>query len=145
MAGTHEHLFVRDMVREELPNEGELAYGEVEKGTSGAFALMSGWQVDPSKIHIAYSWIYEVPTPNPYVLEHTHPYDEVLIWMGSNSEDKNDLGAESWIELEGERYTIDTTTALYIPAGMRHCPLGYVRVDRPISFIALSLNGEYVS
>lgn len=144
MPGRHESQFVRKMKRESLPNEGELAYGEEEKGTSGAFAMLSDWQVDISKVHIAYSWIYEVPTPNPYVLAHTHPYDEVLLWMGNNPHDLDDLGAVAEIDLEDETYLVDTSTALYIPAGMRHCPLGYQRVDRPFSFIALSLNGHYV-
>ncbi|WP_242905702.1 hypothetical protein [Actinomadura terrae] len=144
-SGKHEKLIVRNMVREELPNEGVLRYGEEEKGTSGAFAMMSGWQVDLSQVHIAYSWIHEVPTPNPYVLEHVHDYDEVLLFMGDNPHDLDDLGAVAEIDLEGETYVIDTSAAIYIPRGMRHCPLGYQRVDRPLSFIALSLNPTYES
>ncbi|WP_028921623.1 hypothetical protein [Pseudonocardia acaciae] len=138
-----ESYIVRKMVREELPNEGVLAYGEVEGGTSGAFAMMSGRQVPASKVHVAYSWIYRVPTPNPYVLEHTHDYDEVLLFMGNNPDDLDDLGAVAHIDLDGTTHVIDTSTAIYIPAGTRHCPLGYERVDRPLSFIALSLHPEY--
>ncbi len=33
-----------------------LAYGETKGGTSGAHALISGWQVDGAKVHVAYSW-----------------------------------------------------------------------------------------
>ncbi|PPK65179.1 hypothetical protein V5P93_003616 [Actinokineospora auranticolor] len=145
MAGKYEKYIVRNMVREELPNEGVLAYGEVEGGTSGAHALISGWQVPGCQVHIAYSWIYQVPTPNPYVLEHTHEYDEVLLWMGSNPDDINDLGAVAELTIEGEVYEISTSASVYIPAGVRHCPLGYKSVDRPFQFIALSLHPEYKS
>ena len=143
--GEFEKWIVRKGVRESLPNEGELAYGETEAGTSGAHALLSNWQVDVSNIHIAYSWIHQVPTPNPYVLEHRHDYDEVLLFMGNNPDDLDDLGAVAELDIEGETYVIDSTASVYIPAGTRHCPLGYRSVDRPISFIALSLNGGYES
>lgn len=35
--------------------------------------------------------------------------------------------------------------SVYIPAGTRHCPLGFNRVDRPFRFSALSLSTEYAS
>ena len=74
--------------------------------------------------------------------EHEHEYDEVLIWTGSDPENPHDLGGELLIDIEGETYSVTTSGALYIPAGLRHCPLDFKKVTRPIRFSALSLSGD---
>jgi len=87
-----------------------------------------------AQIHMTYIWVNEVDQETPWVAEHVHDYDEVLIWTGSDPANPRDLGAE--IYMEG---------SIYIPAGTRHCPLGFIRVDRPFTFSALSLAPEYRS
>lgn len=143
--GRHEHLIVRHATSENLPNEGVLDQNQETRGRSGSGTYLSGLQVDGCAVHLHYAWITEVPGPNPYVLEHDHPYDEMLFFMGGDSEDPADLGAVVDLDLDGETYTIDTTSSVWIPAGLKHCPITYQRVDRPHGFIALSLDGRYRS
>jgi hypothetical protein len=50
--------------------------------------------------------------------------------------DFKDFGAEVELEMgeEAEKHIINTTTWVYIPAGLLHCPLIFKKVDKPIMF-----------
>lgn len=145
MPGPHDNLLIRHGVFEDMPNEGELPDGGKPAGKGGARVYMSAPQVPASTIHMAYDWVYEVPTPNPYVVEHDHPHDELLFFMGGKPDDIEDLGAVVDLYLDGEPYRIETTCAVWIPAGLKHCPIHYHSVTRPHGFISLMLHGRYVS
>ncbi|MBB5959818.1 hypothetical protein FHS29_006439 [Saccharothrix tamanrassetensis] len=147
MTSQYERLFVRKMPNciDDLVNEGAAA-GVVEPDNVGeALALMRSQEVPESKIHLTYTWIRECDSPVQWVKEHEHDYDEVLIWHGNDPDNVDDLGAEIYLDIEGVRHTITTSGSVYIPAGVRHCPLGFNRVDRPFRFSALSLSPNYGS
>jgi hypothetical protein len=85
----------------------------------------------------------------PLVLEeskHTHEEDQILCFMGANPKDFHDFGAEATIELgdENEKHVINSTLFIYIPKGLKHCPLIFTRVDRPIVFADIVLAPLYV-
>ena len=63
---------------------------------------------------------------------HAHDYDEVLAFFGTNLEDPYDLGAEVELRLEDEKHIITKSSLVFIPAGLKHCPLTFLRVDRPV-------------
>jgi hypothetical protein len=88
-------------------------------------------------------WITEIPDPNPGVFSHTHEYDQLLIYMGADPKNSDDLGAELEIELEGEKHIINKTSAIYIPKGMKHCPITHKRVDRPYRVVTVAFSGGY--
>ncbi|WP_020496579.1 hypothetical protein [Sciscionella marina] len=147
MPSTYEHLIVRDMqdCLADFANEGDAAGLPTPDNLGEGLALMRSADVPESRIHMSHMWIKERDTPIQWVIEHEHPYDEVLIWTGNNPDDPRDLGAELYFDIEGERHIITTSGSVYIPAGVRHCPLGFNRVDRPFRFSALSLNPSYES
>ncbi len=147
MANQYEHLFVRDMpiIVGEMDNEGEAAGLEQPKNLGDGFWLMHSKLVPESQINMTHIWVHEVSEPVHWVNPHTHDYDEILIWTGSNPDDPRDLGAEITMEIDGEKHTITTSGSVYIPAGTVHCPLDFVRVDRPFRFSALSLAPKYTS
>lgn len=145
MAGAYEHLFVRHMglADADLVNEGAVATGEPRPSHIGeAFALMRREDVPEARIHATYSWIMPTDTGSHWVNEHEHDYDEVLVFLGSDPENPHDLGGEAFLWIEGEKYTINTSGSVYIPAGTRHCPLDWGVVTRPIHFNALSFSGD---
>jgi len=79
------------------------------------------------------------PIYKPYKMidkGHRHPCAEFLYFIGGNPMDFKDFGAE--VELlmgeEGETHFINTTTWVYIPKGLLHCPLIFKKVDKPIMF-----------
>jgi hypothetical protein len=63
---------------------------------------------------------------------HTHDFDEVIAFFGSNPEDPLDLGGEIEFWLGDEQHLINRTCLVYIPKGISHCPIRVRRLDRPI-------------
>ncbi len=68
---------------------------------------------------------------------HQHPFDEVVAFIGSNPDDPHDLCGEVEMWLEDEKHILTKSFLIYIPAGMKHCPLVIRRVDRPIFHFTL--------
>ena len=68
---------------------------------------------------------------------HTHPFEEVLTFFGTNYDDPHDLGGEIELWLEDEPFILTNSFLAYIPAGMKHCPLRIRRIDRPIFHFTL--------
>lgn len=68
---------------------------------------------------------------------HTHQDPEVLVALGTDPDNPEELGAE--IELcmgrEMEKHTITKSTLVYVPANFVHCPFRVIKVDRPFIFI----------
>lgn len=139
--GKFDKYIVRRPLYEDMPNE---AVGEGHSaGVTPAATFMSSPQVAGSPLHISWGVIYGIPDRNPYVVAHDHPYDEVLFFTGFNPENTEELGATVELELEDEAQLIDSTCAIYIPAGMKHCPMSVRSIDRPYGLAAICLAGRY--
>lgn len=63
---------------------------------------------------------------------HTHDFDEVITFYGSNPEDPIDLGGEVELWLGDEKHVFTKSVLVFVPKGLSHCPLIVRRVDRPI-------------
>ena len=63
---------------------------------------------------------------------HTHDYDEVIAFIGTDINNPYDLGAEVELWLGDEKHIINKTSLVFIPAGLKHCPLTFLKVDRPV-------------
>jgi hypothetical protein len=63
---------------------------------------------------------------------HTHDYDEVICFFGTDPEDFHELHAEIELWLGDEKHIITKTAIVFIPAGLQHCPLIIHRVDKPV-------------
>lgn len=74
---------------------------------------------------------------------HTHDFNEILGFFGTNPEDIYDLGGDLEIWLEDEKHVINRSCLIFIPKGMKHCPLRTTRLDRPIIHFALGTEGKY--
>ena len=82
-------------------------------------------------------------TDKPEVDAHTHPFDEVITFFGTDPDDPKDLCGEIEIWLEDEQYILDKSFLIYVPKGMKHCPLIIRRVDRPIFHFTAGPAGKY--
>ena len=78
-------------------------------------------------------------------IPHLHNYDKIFVFLGSNPDDMSDFDAEIRLSLgeEGEKYVMTSPTAVYIPAGLIHCPLTWVKVDRPVMFTEICMTPTY--
>jgi len=93
-------------------------------------------------------WIWEKTVPEELPGLHSHPFAEIVLLIGSNPKNLRDLGGiVEWgmgAGEEAERFTLTSTTAIYVPPNLPHGPLIYHRVDRPILNIAIGLGtGDY--
>ncbi len=68
------------------------------------------------------SWIWAGEDPGR-MEAHVHPYAEVIGFAGTNPQDPNDLGAEAELWMDDEQYIIKNSFLVYVPSGLKHCPL----------------------
>jgi hypothetical protein len=94
----------------------------------GAFQMNCAWYLRPTR---------GITTP------HSHEYDEIIGFFGSNPEDPYELGGEIELWLEDEQYILTRTSMVFVPKGMKHCPLILKRVDRPIFHFTTVSGGQY--
>ena len=95
----------------------------------GAFSVICSW--------------YWKATETEGSPSHTHDFDEVIGFIGSDPEHPQDLGGEVEFWLEDEQYFLTKSCLILCPKGLRHCPLRVTRVERPILFLAVSITGKY--
>ena len=79
------------------------------------------------------------PIYKPYEMipeGHRHSCAEILYFIGGDPMNFQEFGAEVELTMGEERevHVITTTTWVYIPAKMLHCPLNFKRVNKPIMF-----------
>lgn len=76
---------------------------------------------------------------------HAHDVDEIFFLFGGNPMNFFDFGAEIEIFLgeEGESHIINTTSIIYIPKGLIHCPVIIRRVDKPFQWMHVLLAPKY--
>ena len=107
----------------------------------GGRVLYLDSQIVPGAFYMETVWIMPRPALSPEEIaaakkrgpgSHSHDYDEVIAFFGTNHEDPSDLGAEVELWLGDEKHIITKTSLVFIPAGLKHCPLIFLRVDRPV-------------
>jgi len=101
------------------------------KGRLPAMTMMSNNLVPGSDHYVEVGWITQMPDINPHILEHTHDYDEIVMHIGTDPSDEEDLGAEIEFMLDGRPLIIDKTSSVFVPRGMKHGPLTWKRFTKP--------------
>jgi hypothetical protein len=76
-------------------------------------------------------------------IAHTHDFDEVLGFIGSNRETPRKLNSKIEFWLEDEQYIIDYSCLIFVPRGMKHLPLIFHRIDSPIFFFTAGNGTSY--
>jgi hypothetical protein len=78
---------------------------------------------------------------------HTHPEEEILVFVGLDPNDINYLGAELEMGMgkDYERHIFNKPTVVICPQGFPHLPLITRWVDKPYGFFVICLSGEHDS
>jgi hypothetical protein len=100
---------------------------------------MSNKQVPGVNTYVEFGWIYDIPEPNPHIHEHVHDFDEIVLHIGGDPYNPEDLGGEIEFYVGGQPLTFTTTTGLFIPAGVSHGPLTWKKVTKPHIEMAIML------
>ncbi len=88
-------------------------------------------KVVPGAFQMNCCWFDKVPAEQPY-FQHRHDVPEIIGLFGSDPGNAHDMGAEVEFWMEDEKYMINKSCMIFVPAGVKHCPLYLRRVDRPI-------------
>ena len=99
----------------------------------------SSAQIPGIKYNIEFGWVWGMPQPNPYLDERVCEYDEILLNIGGDCYNPEDLGADIEYSLGGQIFSIDSTSAIFIPKGVKHGPLKYKRFRHPHVRISILL------
>lgn len=86
-----------------------------------------------------------IAKPMSFDFPHAHKFPEMLCFIGGNPKDITDFGAEIEFTLGGEKHIIKEPAVVSIPAGVKHCPIVFTRVTRPLVFLEISLTRVWKS
>jgi len=101
------------------------------KGRIPAMTLMSNNLIPGSDMYVEAGWVLAMPDPNPHIGEHAHNYDEIVIHLGIDPKNPEELGAEIEFVVDGRPLTIEKTSSVFVPKGVKHGPLTWKRFDKP--------------
>ncbi len=110
----------------------------VSPGKGGRLLFLDN-EVAPGAFYLECVWIMPFPKDAPppqarsrvAVQPHTHDYDEVLCFFGTNPEDFYDLDAEVELWLGDEKHIITNSCIVFIPAGQAGFPF-YFRAEQNV-------------
>jgi len=90
--------------------------------------------------------LWGLPGGKPVDIEipHTHEFDEVIGFGGTNRNHPRDLGGEIEFLIGGESHVITKTCLIFVPKGVSHCPITLRRIDTPIFMFEAANDPEYV-
>ena len=98
----------------------------------GAFQMNTTWYMKASEVRPLYAHD-----------EHTHDFDEMVGFIGSDPENPNDLGGEIEIGIGGELHRLTKSSIIFMPGGIKHLPLSILELHRPIFHFSISMNPTY--
>ncbi len=101
------------------------------KGRIQAMTLLSNNLIPGVNNYVEAGWITAMPDPAQHILEHTHDYDEIVLHIGTNPDDQEDLGAEIEFVLDGQPFVLTKTSTVFVPRGVKHGPLTWKSFTRP--------------
>ena len=109
---------------------------EVSPGKGGRILFLDN-EVAPGAFYLECVWIMprsedEAERKGAGVKPHTHDYDEVLCFFGTDPADFRNLNAEVELWLGDEKHIITKSCIVFIPKGLQHCPLKFHRIDKPV-------------
>ncbi|MFH1647663.1 MAG: hypothetical protein ABID71_08280 [Chloroflexota bacterium] len=125
---------VKKSYRKNLVQEPSREVGATQliKGrTNPTLTYMSNDLVPDSNTYIEIGWIHRMPEPNPHIHRHTHDFDEIVLHIGRDPDNPEELGGEIEFVVGGEKLTINKTSALFIPRDVEHGPLTWKKVSKP--------------
>jgi hypothetical protein len=128
----YEQLAVRSPIR-------EADAGYASGRTSPALTYLSGVQVPGAKYYIRYGWIYGMPDAKTAGTEKetAHKFDEIMVQIGGDPQNPENLGGDVEFNLGGQLLSFDTTSAFFIPRGVKHGRLTLKKYRHPYMVVSI--------
>jgi len=122
---------------------------KVQKGPAGLYPepriWMEGKDLEGFNANFSFGFIKNPTTLHPVAGALVHPYDECLVFEGTDNTNILYLGAEISVELgeEREEHVFTEPSVVLIPKGLPHGPVNIRRVDKPIVHYSIGLAPDY--
>lgn len=108
------------------------------------FMMWLGDQIIEGSPYVEAVWLWKgAADPSGGFPQHVHNYDEILGFFGTDTEDVYELGGEIEFWLDDEKYLLTRSCLIFVPKGMKHCPIVFKRIDRPIFHFIFVTGGAY--
>ncbi len=105
--------------------------------------LMSNELVPGSNVDVTFNWVMKIPEMKfDRPLSHAHDYDEMILNIGSDPNNPEELGAEITGFLADEKHTLNKTSAVFIPRSVEHGIAGFTKFHRPYLQMNIKLRGK---
>lgn len=113
-------------------------------GNTDHMVWMYGRDLEGLNVNIAWGFASQPGVWQRGVAAHSHPEDEILMFLGMDPGNPDRLGAEIEIDLgkEHERHLLDKSSVVICPAGLPHAPIVTRWVDKPFAFLLINLAGD---
>ena len=127
--------------KDKIPETDEIPVSSVVD--TGPRVIFSPDRVQEANSIIEYGIISgDVTIGEGYITEpHKHDYEEIFLFLGTDQKNTSDLGAEVefWLGEGDERDKVifNTSSSIYVPAGLAHFPQIWRNVVRPVMTIVI--------
>ncbi|NLT40012.1 MAG: cupin domain-containing protein [Clostridiales bacterium] len=138
--GEYAKYFIQQL--REPANMGTPEFKELYKQFAKRILWIDG-DVCPGAFQMNTAW-YCAPAPrDPIFTEHTHDYEELIGFYGSDPEDPYNLNGVIEFTFNGEAHRLTKSTLIFCPGGVPHNPMRILEVDRPIFHFSVVMNKNY--
>jgi hypothetical protein len=103
-------------------------------------------QASRGAFYIDFVWIWSgsmTMSPEP----HHHDFDEMIGIIGLDPDNPKGnprgIDGDVSIEMDGDKYTISKSALIYIPAGLKHCPLAFNNIRKPVLCFTIGNTPEW--
>lgn len=89
--------------------------------------------------------LWGLPGGRPVDIEipHTHDFDEVIGFVGTDRDHPRDLRGEIEFHIGGEKHTLTKTCLIFVPKGIEHCPVTIKEISTPIVMFEAANDPNY--
>ncbi len=139
--------FIFDAKPFEIPPEVAAKMKETQKKEPSTVEATRLLSLDGTRLegapYMDFVWLWKGSSKDYVESEHIHDFDEFIGFIGTKGpEDPHGLGGEMEVWLGGEKYMITKSCLIYVPKGVKHCPIRFVRIDSPILFFTGSFQAK---
>ncbi len=147
MGNAYGKYFIYDAKPFEVPPEVAAKMKEAQEKEASTVEATRLLSLDGTRIEGApyadFVWLWKGSSKGYVEEEHVHDFDEYIGFIGTRGpQDPRGLGGEIEVWLGGEKYLITKSCLIYVPRGLKHCPIRFNRIDSPILFFTGSFGGK---
>ena len=141
--------FFYDFVPSGIAPEAAKEMKEIRKKSDSRLQATRFINMNPTRLqgapYLDFVWLWQGASREYAESEHVHNFDEFIGFLGTRGpQDPDALAGEIEFWLGGEKYILTRSCLIFVPKGLKHCPLRFARIDTPVLFFTGSFEyGDY--